>query len=145
MQRGDYRSTCFRRVALRRDPPAYEMDDLEAVTGAHWSNRPTVAGHNFTIEFHGHAILFHAELLHQLCEVHSGKLAFFSIDGECHSRFVVPGSALLYASNLRKRNLRVAVRPEWLACTSTEESGKEASLASIFISALPEESVITWV
>ena len=55
------------------------------------------------------------------------------------------GNGVKIYSALRKRNLRVTVRPSWLAWTMMEESGKADSSTSTEISVLPVESVTAWV
>jgi hypothetical protein len=48
-------------------------------------------------------------------------------------------------SVLRRANLRVAVRPSWVAWTRTEESDRTDSSTSMEMPALPAASVTAWV
>ena len=50
-----------------------------------------------------------------------------------------------FYSALRRTNFLVAVRPSKFACTSSDESGSDASSTSILISAAPPASATAWV
>src|SRR5271156_2813443 len=64
--------------------------------------------------------------------------------GGQHLPVNIVGRGHLYSA-LRKANLRVTVRPSWLACTITDESGKSDSSTSKEMEAPPAESVTAWV
>ena len=111
-------------------PPTDKVNDLELVTIIERDRRPSVSGNDIAVEFDGYSICFHPEGLYKRRERERRggvEFSFFPVNSKFHSA-------------LRRMNFLVAVRPSKLACTSNDESGKEASSTSILISAAPPES-----
>ncbi len=115
---------------------------------------PLVAGHNFAVQFNRDSVLLHTEMLDEGAQRGGGKYLRFPIDhkihppifsvaaemGQAQQRRGIPSTiseralatagkvpALLSQRAARSSNFRVAVRPAKLACTSTEELGKDSS------------------
>lgn len=137
--------------ALGLQSAADEVDDFEAVAIFEDGFRPDITGGDFAVEFDGDAVGLHVEGFDQGRQRELGgrrrvsKSALFSIDVKFHFvDFLTPGTDFRY-SLLRRANLRVTVRPSWLAWTMTEESGSEDSSTSMEMAALPVESVTAWV
>jgi hypothetical protein len=136
--------------ALGRHSATHEVDDFEAVAIFERDLRPAVPRSDFAVELNGNAVGFHIQRFDQGRESEVGwrhgirERALFSIDVEFHLVDFLTREPVPY-SLLRRANLRVTVRPSWLAWTMTEESGKEDSSTSIEIAALPAASVTAWV
>jgi len=61
------------------------MYDLQPVAVFQWRLRPLLARHNFKVEFDGHAIRLHAQLLDERVEsFHWSQRAMLSVNGEVH-------------------------------------------------------------
>jgi hypothetical protein len=87
---------------------AYEVDNFQTIAFREVGSLPLLAGNDAAVQLHGDAIGFHVQLVDQTGEGEGRiEIAGFAIDLQLHMTWI-----FLYASTLRRWNLRVAVRPE---------------------------------
>ncbi len=83
-------------IRAERSATANEVDNLQAITFRKARFRPPLAGNDVAIQFHGHAILLHAQAFDQFRQGQPGiKVAVFAVDLKVHgNRAIVVGRVL---------------------------------------------------